>query len=125
MHVTEEDLKDIKKNGKHIQRVKEYRSAGLYASHGHNHAMFNAHDQMHDPGRGLPLGYFISRMLAGDETYTKPGSILSFVDDLLEAAFTTQTISESVIEALMEHTGKAPADGFKMPSGRTLGSRKK
>jgi len=118
MHVTEEDLSSIKKNGKKIQCIKEYRSGGLFAVHGHNHAMFNAIDQLNDPGRGLPLGYFISRMLAGDDSYTSPGAILQYVDDLLEAAITTQTISESVIEAMMEHTKKHPQEQFKMPEGR-------
>jgi UDP-2,3-diacylglucosamine pyrophosphatase LpxH len=115
MHVSPSDLADIKKNGSQIQWIREYRSGALYAVHGHNYAMFNARDSLHDPGNGYPLGYYISRILAGDKSYTKPGSIVGFVDDLLEAAVTTQTISESVVEALMEHRGMDRDEKFIMP----------
>ena len=120
MHVTQEDLNNFKKNGKTIKRIREYRSGRLYAIHGQRFAMFNAEDNMHDPGRGLPLGYFITRMLAGDKTYMKPSSIAKYVDDLFEAAFTTQTISESFIKALMEHTKKKPTDTFFMRGGKEI-----
>lgn len=118
MHVTAEDLSSIAVGNKSIRYINEYRSGLMKVEHGHRYAMFNARDKLNDPQHGLPIGYFITRLLAGDESYDGPGAIASYVDDLLEAAFTTQTISSSVIEALTEHVGKSSNDAFKMPFGR-------
>lgn len=118
MHVTQNDLNCINCGDKSIQCISEYRAGLLKVEHGHKYAMFNAKDKLNDGMHGLPIGYFITRMLAGNEDYDKPGAIARYIDDLLEAAITTQTISSSVIEALMEHTGKRPDDEFIMPFGR-------
>lgn len=118
MHVSQDDLECIKCGNNSIQCIAEYRAGLLKVEHGHKYAMFNAKDKLNDSMHGLPLGYFITRMLAKSDDYDKPGAIAGYIDDLLEAAVTTQTISASVIEALMEHTGKRPNDEFKMPFGR-------
>ena len=41
-----------------------YRSSRLRAEHGSAYAMFNAPDATNSPGARLPLGYFISRVVA-------------------------------------------------------------
>jgi len=121
MNVTADDLKSIhapdSKRNKLIC-INAYRTGMMKIEHGHRYAMFNAKDKLHDPKHGLPLGYFITRILAEDKTYSKPGAIASYIDDMLEAAFTTKTISSSVIEAIMEHTGKELDDTFDMPFER-------
>ena len=119
MHVNENDLVQLTAGGKHIQHISCYNAGLLYAEHGCRFAMFNAEDRIHDPLDGYPLGYFISRIASSsNEKYDSPGSIASYVDDLLEAALTTQTISESVIEALMEVAQLSPETEIKMPKPR-------
>ncbi|MFT3767434.1 MAG: metallophosphoesterase [Minicystis sp.] len=99
--------------------IPRYTGGLLYAEHGSRFAMFNATDRLHDPAGGYPLGYFITRLLAStDKAYDRPGSILGYVDDLLEAASTTRTLASSVLEALAELAGKGPDDTFQMPDGR-------
>ena len=109
---------DVDGGTRRVEWIQQYNGGLLYAEHGSRFAMFNAPDRMHDPASGFPIGYFITRILAGDDGYTRPGSIVRFVDDLLEAAFTTQTIASSVLEALMEHRGLTAATLVKMPDGR-------
>lgn len=110
MNVTNTDIDIIKKNGKKIKYINNFIDGRLYAEHGSRFAMFNAPDKLHDPKDGLPIGYYISRLLAGRDDYIGPSAVLGYIDDLLEAAFTTQTIAESVIEALVEHTQKKMSD---------------
>jgi hypothetical protein len=99
--------------------IPQYDAGLLYAEHGSRFAMFNARDELHDPTDGFPLGYFITRILASsDKEYDRPGSVIRYVDDLLEAAITTSTLAESVIEALAELTGKHSSDTFEMPGAR-------
>lgn len=123
MDVTQKELDAIfgkDSTGKGIVTwIPEYRTGRLLAEHGSRFAMFNAQDRMHDPKDGLPLGYFITRLLSsGNVSYDTPGAVLGYVDDLLEAAFTTQTLAESVIEALAERVGVASDATFRMPGGR-------
>ncbi len=121
MTVTADDLKGIHVTGdkkNKLQWVNAYRTGLLKIEHGHRFAMFNARDRLHDPLHGFPVGYYITRMLAGDDTYDKPGAIASYVDNMLQAAITTKTISSAVIEALMEHRRMEPSDVFTMPFGR-------
>ncbi len=118
MHVSEDDLAMITSEGKKLQHVKAYRSGLLKIEHGHKYTMFNAQDKLHDPLHGLPLGYFITRILSKDSRYTSPCAIASYIDDLLEAAITTQSISSSLIEALSEYMGKNNEDEITMPFGR-------
>ncbi len=119
MHVGSDDIAKLAVNGKKIRHIPRYQSGLLYAEHGSRFAMFNARDKLHDPLDGYPLGYFITRILATtDEKYDRPGSILSYVDDLLEAAFTTTTLASSVIEALMELASLTPDTNILMPPPR-------
>ena len=115
MHVTAEHLGEKLAGIKHIA---QYNSGLLHAEHGSRFAMFNAIDQLHDPRGGLPLGYYITRILTGNDDYDKPGALIRYIDDLLEAAFTTTRIAESVIEALAEHALIDLDDPIAMPDGR-------
>ena len=120
MHVTQEDLEPLASGANRVQHIGRYRSGLLYAEHGHRFAMFNAPDKLHDPIDGLPIGYFISRVLAsGDKPYDAPSALVQYVDDILEAAFTSQKLVESVIEAVVEHVDKVSLeDEVTMPNGR-------
>ncbi len=81
--------------------------------------MFNARDKMHDPFGGYPLGYFITRIISSSENeYDSPRAIFSYVDDVLEAAFTTQRLAETVVEALMELANLTPDQEITMPAPR-------
>ncbi len=128
MCVTEEDLATLGSGARRIRRIPAYQAGMLYAEHGHRFAMFNAADRLHDPTHALPIGYFVTRVLCGHDDYDRPGAIVRSIDDLLESAFTTQTITSSVLEALMELTGRSDEDRVCMPFGRqdwTLGAVKR
>lgn len=101
-----------------LEFIKRYNAGLMYAEHGSRFAMFNAPDFMHDPSDGLPLGYFITRILAGHSDYTRPRAVFRYVDDLLEAAFTSKQLAESVIEALAEHAGHSLDAKVEMPGSR-------
>jgi UDP-2,3-diacylglucosamine pyrophosphatase LpxH len=116
--LTQDDLDAIFGTGV-VRWITRYNAGLLYAEHGNRFSMLNAPDKLHDPADGYPLGYFMTRLAAtSDRGYKRPAAIARCLDDMLEAAFTTQTLAESLIEALMEHAGKAPDDAFEMPGGR-------
>lgn len=121
MHVTQEVLDEFfdTGDGDTVEKINQYNAGPLYAEHGHRFAMFNARDKRHDTLDGLPVGYFICRMLSStDKEYDSPSAFLSYVDDILEAAFTSSELVQSVVEAQMELAGLEPDDEFKMPDGR-------
>jgi UDP-2,3-diacylglucosamine pyrophosphatase LpxH len=80
-----------------------YRSSRLRAEHGSAHAMFNAPDPMNNPGYRLPLGYYISRVMAS-KTYNTGHADRhwwTYVDDMLEAVGPDKFAS-CVFEAVLE-----------------------
>lgn len=102
-----------------VQVIERYHAGLLYAEHGHRFAMFNAPHKMQGGLDKLPLGYFVSRLMAGRDDYTAPGSLACYIDDALETAFTTQRLAESVIEGLMELTGHGPQTIVRMRAPRS------
>ena len=80
-----------------------YRSSRLRAEHGSAHAMFNAPDPMNNPGSRLPLGYYLSRIVATKTCNTGYGDRhwWTYVDDMLEAVGPDKFVS-CVFEALLE-----------------------
>lgn len=103
-----------------IQVVKYYRSGRIHAEHGQNYDLFNKPDYRTDPAFGRPIAYFISRLLtsihgSGYGIMDLP----TYLDDILEAVFTSQTIFGSIIEGLAERAGFSDDDEFKMP-GKNL-----
>lgn len=119
MEIMPTDIDKLNTRNNQVILHREYRSGLMKVEHGHRFAMVNAPDVLNDPRFGLPLGYFVARMVTGHPDYFSPGAIFGYIDDLLEAAVTTETIAESMVEALMEHTGRKPDDEFIMPGKRT------
>ena len=80
-----------------------YRTSRLRAEHGSAYAMFNAPDAINSPGSRLPLGYFISRVVATKSRDT--GSVdrhyWTYADDLLEI-LGPQRLAAGVFEAILE-----------------------
>jgi len=87
-----------------------YRSSRLRAEHGSAHAMFNAPDPMNNPSTRLPLGYYISRVVATKTYNTGHGDRhwWTYVDDMLEAVGPDRFAS-CVFEALLEEA-RLPRD---------------
>jgi UDP-2,3-diacylglucosamine pyrophosphatase LpxH len=80
-----------------------YRSSRLRAEHGSAHAMFNAPDPINNPGLRLPLGYYISRVVA-TKSYNTGHSDRhwwTYVDDMLEAVG-PEKLAPCVFEAVLE-----------------------
>lgn len=80
-----------------------YRSSRLRAEHGSAHAMFNAPDPINNPGSRLPLGYYISRVVAtrNHNTGHTDRHWWTYVDDILEAVGPDK-FAACVFEALLE-----------------------
>lgn len=94
-----------------------YRTGRLRAEHGSAHAMFNAPDPTNNPSSHLPLGYFISRIVATREYKTgiRKRHYWAYADDLLEW-LGPQTLAASVFEALLEEAGLSEDVSIRMRS---------
>jgi UDP-2,3-diacylglucosamine pyrophosphatase LpxH len=93
-----------------------YRTSRLRAEHGSAHAMFNAPDPVNSPVNRLPLGYFISRVVATNarDTGSSKRHYWRYADDLLEA-FGPQRLGASVFEAVLEEAGLNENTKIQMP----------
>lgn len=80
-----------------------YRSSRLRAEHGSAYAMFNAPDAINSPGTRLPLGYYISRVVAtkSRDTGSADRHYWTYADDLLET-LGPQRLAANVFEAVLE-----------------------
>ncbi len=94
-----------------------YRSSRLRAEHGSAHAMFNAPDPINNPGSRLPLGYYISRVVATKFYNTGHGDRhwWTYVDDMLEAVGPDK-LAASAFEAVLEEAGLSLDTTIVMPS---------
>jgi hypothetical protein len=93
-----------------------YRTSRLRAEHGSAHAMFNAPDPINNPVNRLPLGYFISRVVAthARNTGSTKRHYWRYADDLLEV-FGPQRLGECVFEAVLEEAGLNEDTKIDMP----------
>lgn len=93
-----------------------YRSSRLRAEHGSAYAMFNAPDAINSPGTRLPLGYFISRVVATKtrDTGSTDRHYWTYADDLLET-LGPQRLAASVFEAVLEEAGLSEHTEIRMP----------
>ncbi len=95
----------------------------LWAEHGHRYSLFNAPDTWSHDKSHLPLGYFITRLVASQsETegtlYTSPDIIEQFVHPRLKG-LTPSTDNQdrliaAVFNAIAVWAGKGPLDRFTM-----------
>ena len=105
-----------------IQPVRVYHSGLLHAEHGHRFdEIFNKPDYLCDPAFGRPIGYIMSRLVT---SFSTSGygivDLPTYLDDVVEAAMTSQNLFESIIEGLAERAGMADSDAIKMPNGKKL-----
>lgn len=93
-----------------------YRTSRLRAEHGSAHTMFNSPDPINGSVSRLPLGYFISRVVAtkARNTGDPERHYWSYVDDLLEM-LGPQRLGASVFEAVLEEAGLDETTPIKMP----------
>lgn len=94
-----------------------YRTSRLHAEHGSAYAMFNAPDAFNSPGSRLPLGYFISRIVATREYETgiSKRHYWTYADDILEI-LGPQKLAASLFEAVLEEAGLFESTEIKMQS---------
>ena len=93
-----------------------YRSSRLRAEHGSAHAMFNAPDPFNNPGARLPLGYYISRVVATKTHNTGHGNRYwwTYVDDMLEMVG-PERFASCVFEAVLEEARLSLDTEISMP----------
>jgi len=98
-----------------------YRTSRLLAEHGSAHAMFNAPDPVNNPGSRLPLGYFISRVVAtkASKTGSADRHYWTYIDDFLEM-LGPQKLPESVFEAILEEAHITENEEIKMNGSYTF-----
>lgn len=94
----------------------------LWAEHGHRYSLFNSPDTWSHSGSHLPLGYFVTRLVASQsETdgtlYTSPDIIEQFVNSQLRR-FRKSTdrnlLIAAIFNAIALWAGKGPRDTFIM-----------
>lgn len=97
----------------------------LWAEHGHRYTLFNAPDIWSHTGSHLPLGYFITRLVAStsDEAgtlFTSPDIIEQFAKSKLGAlnpsAADQDLLIAAIFNAIALWAGKGPWDSFVMDS---------
>jgi UDP-2,3-diacylglucosamine pyrophosphatase LpxH len=83
-----------------------YRTSRLRAEHGSAYSLFNSPPSQYGSDMRLPLGYFISRLVAtrARNTGKTKRHYWSFADDLLEMVG-PQKLAASVFEAVLEEAG--------------------
>jgi len=93
-----------------------YRTSRLRAEHGSAHTMFNAPDPVNGSVTRLPLGYFISRVVAtkARDTGDPERHYWSYADDLLEI-LGPERLGSCVFEAVLEEAGLDETTQIKMP----------
>jgi len=103
------------KYGGSAQHCSRYINGRVHAEHGCAYTMFNAPDPLNDPRQQLPLGYFISRMVATMEANTGTGErhYWKYLDDFLES-LGPQRLAASVFEAVQEDAGLPDDFHFQM-----------
>jgi UDP-2,3-diacylglucosamine pyrophosphatase LpxH len=93
-----------------------YRTSRLRAEHGSAHAMFNAPDPINGSVTRLPLGYFISRVVAtkAHNTGDPKRHYWSYADDLLEM-LGPERLGPCIFEAVLEEAGLGETQEIRMP----------
>lgn len=93
-----------------------YQDAGLHAEHGHIQALFCAPDP--DAPDHVPLGYFVSRLVAtaDRDTGSHTPSRQVIVRELLDAAATEETLPQALLDAVAARAGVGLDDPILMPS---------
>lgn len=91
----------------------------LWAEHGHRYSLFNSPDTWSHPNSHLPLGYFITRLVASQsEPSTTPEIIEAFVRQNLPLVLYSSDWQERLIElvfnAIARWADKGPDDDFIM-----------
>lgn len=94
----------------------------LWAEHGHRYSLFNSPDIWSHSGSHLPLGYFVTRLVASqseaDETlYTSPDIIEQFVKRHLKGlpkSADRDLLIAAIFNAIALWAGKGPEDIFIM-----------
>ena len=94
----------------------------LWAEHGHRYSLFNSPDIWSHSGSHLPLGYFVTRLVASqsetDETlYTSPDIIEQFVKRHLKGlpkSSDRDLLIAAIFNAIALWAGKGPKDIFIM-----------
>ena len=104
-----------------VQVIKYYLTGRIHAEHGHRFDIYNKPDFATDPAYGRPIGYFISRLVTsinGQDfgILDLPG----YLDDIIEAALTSQNIFSSIIEGLAEKAGMTDSDEIKLPNKQSI-----
>ncbi|WP_420628412.1 metallophosphoesterase [Candidatus Leptofilum sp.] len=101
-----------------LKVITAYKGAGrTHAEHGHLCTLFNRPDYLNDPAYGRPLGYYISRLhTSSNHAGFSFADIVFALDDVLEAAVTSATMIESLIEALAERANNVTE--IMMPGGQ-------
>jgi len=113
MHATREFMSE------HFKKItycpEQFVDGRLVAEHGHRYALFNAPPFFSEHFYGLPLGYFISRVEATRKGKTNKGgrNYRTYLDDFLEV-LGSATLSQCVLEAVLEETGLGDNAEFKV-----------
>jgi len=97
-----------------------YLNEGIYAVHGHSFDPFNMR-VTDGPSNysGLPLGYFISRIMATQKALTGSSKrpILEVIKSTIVAFFLQQSTGVAVFDAILKEAGLGDNTTFLMPDG--------
>jgi UDP-2,3-diacylglucosamine pyrophosphatase LpxH len=112
-HVTSKDLTGW--DG--VSLIPEYRTGGMRIEHGNSYCIFNAPDPRNDPVHQFPLGYYISRLVAGHPKFRSLDQFEEIFVKLIEDVLHKENLVNDTIDALLEYSDHKETDEFRMPSG--------
>jgi UDP-2,3-diacylglucosamine pyrophosphatase LpxH len=103
----------------------------LWAEHGHRYSLFNSPDIWSHSGSHLPLGYFVTRLVASQSEadgtlYTSPDIIEQFVDRNLRKlprSIDRDRLIAAIFDAIALWAGKGPEDVFIMDGKDNFGEK--
>jgi UDP-2,3-diacylglucosamine pyrophosphatase LpxH len=115
--------KVMKKHAPHFKWVGYFfDDQNIHMEHGHLHSMFNCVDPLNDPDNLLPIGYYMSRLIASHKAKTgEPHNRdpWGYLDDLFEA-LGPSTLTECVWEAVLEDTLTPKKAEIVLPNASTI-----
>ncbi|VAV83687.1 hypothetical protein MNBD_DELTA01-961 [hydrothermal vent metagenome] len=119
MYLSQADLDAVFGSHANLKCLESYNERGIHAEHGHSFDSFNVKAQGGGANKDLPLGYFISRVVAtkqANEDVSKE-PICKIVKKVATALVDGDSLAVSVFDAIMEDAGINKNAAFIMQGG--------
>lgn len=121
MHLTNQDLEKAFGSHDHLRYATKYHDRGVYAEHGHSSDTFNKVPEI-GALYNLPLGYFISRVVATKQAIQNSERVPTFeiIKNSLAAFAGRENVAIRVFDTFIDDAGLDRDLKFIMPDGEVI-----